>query len=93
MLVAYKSPVCSKNGVSKKGLAGLQFPSANGVVTRSNRALRGKGQRSAAKRPSQETHARTQVKKQVPCKHVGRRELKQCNANRLADDEFRNGVR
>lgn len=43
MLVAYKSPVCSKNGVSKKGLVGLQFPSANGVVTRSNRALRGKG--------------------------------------------------
>lgn len=42
MLVAYKSPVCSKNGVSKKGLVGLQFPSANGVVTRSNRALRGK---------------------------------------------------
>lgn len=93
MLVAYKSPVCSKNGVSKKGLAGLQFPSANGVVTRSNRALRGKGPRSAAKRPSQETHARAQVKKRVPCKHVGRRELKQCNANRLADDEFRNGVR
>lgn len=58
MLVAYKSPVCSRNGVSKKGLAGLQFPSANGVVTRSNRALRGKGgPRSAAKRPSQETHA------------------------------------
>lgn len=62
MLVAYKSPVCSKNGVSKKGLAGLQFPSANGVVTRSNRALRGKGPRSATKRPSQETHARTHAR-------------------------------
>lgn len=53
MLVAYKSPVCSRNGVSKKGLAGLQFPSANGVVTRSNRALRGKG---ATQRRLGETH-------------------------------------
>lgn len=58
MLVAYKSPVCSKNGVSKKGLAGLQFPSANGVVTRSNRALRGRGHAAPlSDRRKRHTHA------------------------------------